>query len=196
MTETAEKIAAGLERGFSARGFAEPGVDALRAETGVSLRTLYKHFPSREAMVIGALDHRHAHYLDWLADGMPAGPGVGPVLHVYRRLGAWMTARSPTGCLFVNALNAHPESIEIRRTVERHKAETRDFLAETLDRAVPDLSDAARAATAEQLLLIHEGQTAQSLSRGPDAATQAAEALAGAVLASLATPRPPKETDR
>ena len=58
MTDTARLIAARLESCFVSRGFLEPGVDALRDAAGVSLRTLYKYFPSREAMVIGALDHR------------------------------------------------------------------------------------------------------------------------------------------
>ncbi len=55
MRDTATKIAAGLERAFAARGFSEPCVDDLREAAGVSLRTLYKYTPSRDAMVRMAL---------------------------------------------------------------------------------------------------------------------------------------------
>ncbi|WP_367180608.1 TetR family transcriptional regulator [uncultured Ruegeria sp.] len=47
-------------------GFAGPGVEALRAGADVSLRTLYKYFPSREAMVVGALRHRDRVYTGWI----------------------------------------------------------------------------------------------------------------------------------
>ena len=55
MATRKEKIAGDLDRQFAEMGFAEQGVEALRAGADVSLRTLYKYFPSREAMVVGAL---------------------------------------------------------------------------------------------------------------------------------------------
>ncbi|WP_280322004.1 TetR/AcrR family transcriptional regulator [Sulfitobacter faviae] len=45
MTDTKSKIAAGLERAFATRGFADPSVEDLRDAAGVSLRTLYKYTP-------------------------------------------------------------------------------------------------------------------------------------------------------
>lgn len=55
MTETQQKIVENLDRQFSEMGFATQGVEALREGANVSLHTLYKYFPSCEAMVIGAL---------------------------------------------------------------------------------------------------------------------------------------------
>lgn len=54
-----QQIAENLERAFSQKGFAEPSVAELKALSGVSMRTLYKYFPSKESMVVGALDYRH-----------------------------------------------------------------------------------------------------------------------------------------
>ena len=76
MTDFATHIATSLEACFVERGFVEPGVDALRDAAGVSLRTLYKYFPSREAMVVGALDHRHERYLSFIVEEAPADPGA------------------------------------------------------------------------------------------------------------------------
>ena len=142
-------IASRLEACFAERGFLEPGVDALRDASGVSLRTLYKYYPSREAMVIGALEHRHGRYLSFIVEGAPAS-GPASIAHLFERIENWMTGECGTGCLFLNALAAHPSNSQIRDTVTRQKDETRALLGRCSGR--PEL--------AEALFLLHEGATA------------------------------------
>jgi AcrR family transcriptional regulator len=48
---------------FAKHGFAEPNIETLRKATGVSLRTLYKYVPSRDVMILRALEHRHRRYM-------------------------------------------------------------------------------------------------------------------------------------
>lgn len=140
------QIASRLEQMFVRRGFAEPSVAELRDASEVSLRTLYRRFPSREAMVVGALEHRHRRYLAFLAEGEPE-PGAASIAQLFDRLESWMREQSPGGCLFVNALAAHPENAGIRTLVDRHKQEIRSVLARRAGR--PDAGDA--------LFLLHEG---------------------------------------
>ncbi len=113
---------------------------------------------------------------------MPPGPGAAPVLHVFGRLHKWMDERAPQGCLFVNALAAHPESVAIREAVERQKAETRALFADCLRRASPHISEAACERLSDALFLAHEGQTALSVTRGSAAARDAALALVRTML--------------
>lgn len=149
MTDTARHIASRLEACFAQSGFLEPGVDALRDASGVSLRTLYKYFPSREAMVIGALDHRRDRYLNFVEDGAPES-GPASIEHLFRRVEDWMESEPGTGCLFLNALAAYPSSEEIRHAVARQKDGTRCLLGRR----------AGRIELADALFLIHEGATA------------------------------------
>lgn len=149
MMDSATLIASRLETCFVERGFVEPGVDALRDASGVSLRTLYKYYPSREAMVIGALKHRHSRYLSFIADGAPAS-GPASIAHLFGRIEDWMKGECGTGCLFLNALAAHPWNSRIRDTVTRQKDDTRSLLGRCSGR--PELADA--------LFLLHEGATA------------------------------------
>lgn len=158
--DTQSKIAARLEACFSKEGFTEPGVDALKDAAGVSLRTLYKYFPSREDMIIGALEHRHQTYLAFLDEGRPDAPGRPAVLHFYERVGDWMTSNASQGCLFVTALASHPKSTKIYTTLSRHKAETRASIAKRLD-AKSSTEDLTR-----QLMFLHEGLTALAVSVG------------------------------
>lgn len=167
MTDTPTQIAARLEACFVENGFQEPGVDALRDAAGVSLRTLYKYYPSREAMIIGALEHRHERYLSFLQDGVPS-PGKDAVDHLFSRIEDWMQRECGTCCLFLNALAAHPSNDEIRKTVTRHKDETRNLIAQLSGR--PDLAD--------QLFLLHEGATAAwALMKGDAVRSARASAL-------------------
>ncbi|MGF1554005.1 MAG: TetR/AcrR family transcriptional regulator [Paracoccaceae bacterium] len=146
MTELRDEIAARLETAFAARGMSEPGVAALREASGVSLRTLYRHFPSREAMVEAALERRHARYLAHLFDGLPTEP-VAALDAAVERVGAWMAGVGAQGCLFHAAVAADPDNEALRALRARHKREVAERLAAALGRP---------AATAG-VMVLHEG---------------------------------------
>ena len=179
MNDTQHQIAENLDRQFSEMGFATQGVEALREGANVSLRTLYKYFPSREAMVIGALNHRDATYSDWI--GQDDATGAEHVLHVLVRLSDWLHEISNTGCLFRNALAAYPESQAIRAAVETHKAHVRDMFRTRLSRVAPDCDIEA---LSEALFILHEGLTEGARLLGVEPATTATMRCARALLTS------------
>src|SRR5271163_359793 len=53
-----ERILAGVDRLFYAQGIKSVGVDAIAAELGISKKTLYRYFPSKDDLVIGYLRGR------------------------------------------------------------------------------------------------------------------------------------------
>ncbi|RWE37936.1 TetR/AcrR family transcriptional regulator [Mesorhizobium sp.] len=179
MSTTKQKIASDLDRQFAEQGFAEQGVEALRAGADVSLRTLYKYFPSREAMVVGALEHRDKTYFDWLAGGPETG--IDHVLYPIIRLGDWLNEVANTGCLFLNALAEHPESAAIREIVTDHKARLADEFRIRLQTIAPD-RDIEQ--VAETLFLLHEGMTQTARLQGRNRATAAALRAVKAALAA------------
>lgn len=149
MTTIKQRIASRLERTFTRQGFVEPSVAKLKDAAGVSLRTLYRYFPSKEAMVIGSLDYRHTRYLAFLVDDEPL-PGKDSIAHLFRRLTEWMQAYSPNGCLSLNALSAYPGNFDVRDSVKRHKNELIQMMARR----------SGRPALANELFLLHEGASA------------------------------------
>lgn len=162
MIDMKHQIAARLHMQFQAMGFAAPGVEALRESADVSLRTLYKYFPSREAMVVGALDHRDRTYAEWISGGPEQG--AAHVLHVLQRLADWLLELSNTGCLFRNALAAYPESDAIRTAVQRHKTGVQDVFRSRLCRAAPACDAQTLSA---QMFILHEGLTEAALLMNP-----------------------------
>ena len=167
MKSTKQQIAARLEQAFNIRGFAEPSVAELQKEAGVTLRTLYRHFPSKEAMVIGALNHRHDRYLAFLAENEPP-PGKDSIIHLFRRLADWMTAYAPNGCLCLNALASHPANTDIRNSTRRHKEALIQMMARRSGQPV----------LSKELFLLHEGASAA----WPIVGIQAIESAAQAAL--------------
>ncbi|MCQ8867357.1 TetR family transcriptional regulator [Vibrio splendidus] len=141
-----EQIAASLEVAFSQQGFAEPSVAQLKTACDVSLRTLYKHFPSKEAMIVGALEHRHQRYLSLLLEDSPRS-GYQAITHIFNKLQQWMEEYAPHGCLSMNALAAFPDNELINQAVIEHKKEVQALMAKQSQRE--DL--------ASELFLLHEG---------------------------------------
>ena len=141
-----EQIAASLEQAFSEQGFAEPSVAQLKVACGVSLRTLYKYFPSKEDMIVAALEHRHQRYLNYLLADSPE-KGISATLHIFSKLQQWMENYAPNGCMSMGAIAAFPEHAVINQTVKSHKEEVRLFLG----------TQSLRDDLATPLFLLHEG---------------------------------------
>ncbi len=149
MNDSQTQIAARLEQVFWSRGFADPSVPELRAGTGVSMRTLYRYVPSKEAMILGALEYRHNRYLRYVREGVEE-PGLEAAEQLFDKLGGWMRVTEGKECFFRQALAANPDSSEIEATVKRHKHELLAFLGEL----------SGREGFATTLYMLHEGVTA------------------------------------
>ncbi len=175
------KIAAAANRLFSKHGFAEPGVEAIREAADVSIRTLYKHYPSKDAMIVAALAYRHEAYLVHLRRDAPSAPGLAAIEHLFQRLAAWMSGNGTRGCLFLQAFAAYPESAAINNEVERNKEGVRAEIA----RRVP----AHNQAIVPILFLLHEGVTAAASSVGAKAAAESAISATKELLAGNDRPR-------
>jgi len=161
-----EQIAADLEAAFSQYGFAEPSVAQLKTACNVSLRTLYKYYPSKEAMIVAALEYRHQRYLTFLLNESPSR-GVESVLHIFNRLEQWMKEFAPHGCLSMNAIAAYPDNLLISKAVKEHKEDVRQFLG--LQSQREDLATA--------IFLLHEGVSSAWPVLGRTAVTSAEKAL-------------------
>lgn len=141
-----EKLAARLEDAFSEYGFAEPSVAQLKTACDVSLRTLYKYYPSKEAMIVAALEYRHQRYLAFLTEATPQ-TGIESVLYMFERLELWMERYAPHGCMSLNAIAAFPDNQVINLAVKQHKEAVRQLFAKQ--------SGIERCST--ELFLLHEG---------------------------------------
>lgn len=140
------EIAAKLEQAFSHYGFAEPSVSKLQTFCGVSLRTLYKYYPSKDEMIVAALEHRHQRYMALLTKDGPVS-GLDAVFYTVDKLEVWMNNHAPHGCMSTLAVASFPENETISNVVTEHKLAVRLLLADFVESSEKG----------DQLYLIHEG---------------------------------------
>lgn len=90
----------GALRIFDAEGFRGIGIDRVIEPSGVSTRTLYKHFGSRDGLVIAVLEARHRAFMDLLE--MDDGGGD-PVGALFDALQGWVEVHGSWGCMLLRA---------------------------------------------------------------------------------------------
>ncbi|PWG61857.1 TetR family transcriptional regulator [Spiribacter halobius] len=190
--QTREVIVEAADRLFYAEGIRKVGVDAIAAEAGVTKRTLYYHFKSKDELVAAYLESRHAPTLAMLrrtltGDGDLQQRVRGFFLALHQRV----QSQEWKGCLFLRTVAelrsepGHP-ALEI---AAGHKEAVEDLFREHLE-----ASGASQAPLhAQQLLLLYDGTIIEVLVRSePDYALAAGDAAARIVGAALAAGTAPE----
>jgi AcrR family transcriptional regulator len=168
-----ERILETTDRLFYGQGIRAIGVDTIAAETGISKRTLYNYFPSKDALIAAYLSRRIRPIT--ASDAPPAAQ----ILAVFERLERTFVSRGFRGCPFVNAvaeLGEHPARAIAANFKEGRRVWFRDRLIEL------GIRDADGVAT--QLSLLVDGAIAAALVRGDVGMAKAAREAARALLRS------------
>ena len=163
-----ERIMQAADRLFYRRGIRAVGVDTVAAEAGISKRSLYDTFPSKDALI--------AAYLRGRVQPLPASDlaPAAQVLALFDQLHARFATGDFRGCPFVNAVTELAEDCKTARDIAvRYKEERRQHIASLLGRAGAADPDGL----ASQIALLFEGAIATMLVRqDPAVATQARDA--------------------
>ncbi|MGA6162831.1 TetR/AcrR family transcriptional regulator [Amycolatopsis magusensis] len=179
LTPAAERVLEVAEELFYARGIHAVGVDLIAGESGVTKKTLYDRFGSKDALIGHYLRRRderwRAHVYAVVGDAPPAEG----LLLVFEALDRWMRSMNPRGCAFVNAHAELPDGDHPgRHAIAEQKRWLHDLLRDLAARA--DLSSKL----ADELLILLEGATvADSLKLVPDAVRTAKQVAAGLIAA-------------
>jgi len=178
-----ERVLAAASRLFAREGIRAVGVDRIAAEAEVGKMTLYRHFATKDDLVVAVLEGRDGPARAALRAAMEHA-GEDPrarLLAPFAMLEPWFASRGFRGCPFMNAsLELHDPGHPARAVARRHKAATRDAFAQAA-RALPGVGDAGAEALADQLALLFDGAIAQAQMRDPQAVARAALAAATAL---------------
>ncbi len=146
---------------FYRQGIGAVGVDLVTKAAGVSKRTLYQQFGSKDQLVAQSLD---AHGMAVLGMYLPTGGEDAPprqqILAVFDQLGRWTASDAFRGCPFVNTATELADPGHPARQVARdYKMRLRDYFARQAGRGGAD--DPQR--LAEQLIVIFDGVIVQAV---------------------------------
>jgi AcrR family transcriptional regulator len=169
-----ERILLAADRLFYSKGIQAVGVDELASAAAISKRTLYKHYPSKNDLIIAYLLRRASRSV------VSDGPPLDQILDIFDALEQAFRQRSFRGCPFVNAAaelggdRVHPVVAVVKSIKLGRHAWFEDRLR-ALGAADPSV-------LACQMMLLVEGAITTSMVRGSDpqaavAAKQAARLL-------------------
>ena len=95
---------------FFRNGYRAIGVDTISAESGIGKMTLYRHFDSKDDLIVAYLqgsDIKFWQEFDRITASAPAGREK--LLAFFRALTAYVTASDCHGCPFLNVATEYPE---------------------------------------------------------------------------------------
>ncbi len=177
----ADRILAAADKLFYRRGIRAVGVDAVAAEAGVSKRTLYNYYPSKDDLIAAYLTAQFKHIAPSDA------PAREQILGYFDRLERRFADGNFRGCPYVNAVTElgdpkHPAA----GIAAQFKEQRRQWYRGLLERI--GVSDPEGLAT--QLQLLVEGALAAALVRGDPKVARAARAAAEVLLDAAGARRP------
>jgi AcrR family transcriptional regulator len=119
---------------FSRHGVRAVGVDRIVAESGVAKMSLYRHFPSKDELVLSFLQEREDRWTrDWLGAEVErrATSAAGRMLAIFDVFGEWFQLAEFEGCTFINVLLEFDDRASaVRQASAGYLRNIRSFVAE------------------------------------------------------------------
>lgn len=176
--QTRKQILEAAYRLFYRQGFIRSGVDATAEAAGVTKRTLYNHFPSKDALIAAVLAEQasvaEAKILSWSDAGQQSPESL--IRHLFAELRTWAAMPEWYGSGFTRAAMelawapGHPA----RSVAAVHKRTLEHLLTTSFAKA--RASDARK--SARQMVLLIEGAMTLRLIHGDDKYFDEAETAA------------------
>ena len=146
---------------FYAEGLRATGIDRVIAEAGVTKVTFYRHFPSKNDLILAYLDLRHDRWMAWFTEALQRHGGASMGAQALpQALQEWFSQGALgvfRGCAFLNVVSemgpAIPAVVEATR---RHKQQMTDAIEALLPRS------GQRRRTAEALAIAVDGAIVQA----------------------------------
>jgi AcrR family transcriptional regulator len=170
---------------FSRNGIQAVGIDAVISSSGVARQTLYRHFASKQDLVLAFLERREQEWTRRWLQGEVTQRASDPklrLLAVFDVFDGWFRRDDFEGCSFINVMLEHPDPVDpVHRASVSYLAGIRGFLEGLAREAgIPDAQDFAR-----QWHILMKGSIVAAAEGDPDAAQRAKRI--GALLLAHAT---------
>lgn len=173
---------------FYRQGFSRVSVDAIAERAGVTKRTIYYHFASKDDVIAAVMEVQHTYllrqYQGWVNPSSCTATEI--VADVFARLRIWADAPDWLGSGFsrVSAELADMHGHPARRAASRHKAAVEAWLAERF--SATGLGDASQ--LARQIMVLIEGSMSLALLHGTTEYIGSAMAAAQRLVDAAARP--------
>lgn len=173
--EMQERILETADRLFYRQGIRAVGVDTIADEIGISKRTLYNYYPSKDALIAAYMSRR------LVTLEISDRPPLDQILGVFDGLERSVVGKRFRGCAFVNAVAELGEGApEAHKLAVSFKENRRLWFRELLSRLGVEDEDRL----ASQLAILLDGAIATALVRGNSGMIGAAKDAAALLIAA------------
>jgi AcrR family transcriptional regulator len=150
-----ERLLETASRLFHERGFQAVGIDEIVAESGVAKMTLYRHFPSKDDLVVAYLQRADDQFCEWFERALATEENPrAKIIAVFTALGALASSAQCLGCTFQMSAAEYPDPRHaVHKIAVAHKKEARHHFAMLAKQA--GLREPQ--ALADQLLMLMDG---------------------------------------
>ena len=179
MSKVRERILDVASQLFYEKGIRAVGIDAIIGEADVARMSFYRHFRSKEGLVVACIARRDEAVRAWFdtqVRRIAPDPKDRP-LAVFDALAKRFASEDFRGCGFINAMaESSDRTGATHRSAAGHKARFQVLLAQLLREAGLDEAHAA------DLLLLFDGATVAAVREGSAAPAFRARRMAAALL--------------
>jgi AcrR family transcriptional regulator len=176
-----ERIVEAATELFYAQGLRAVSADKIIAQVGITKVTFYRHFPTKDDLIVAYLERRAKWERDGVAQARQAAADVPGVFRILAgAIGAESCRPGFRGCPFINAAAEYPDPEHpVRRVVDAHRRWFRQVIADLLDEI--NVPDSARAA--DELVMLRDGAMVSGYLSDPSAVAAALDRAFRAVIA-------------
>ncbi|MEO1251966.1 MAG: TetR/AcrR family transcriptional regulator [Pseudomonadota bacterium] len=168
-------------KAFYDGGFHAIGMDRLAKETGVSKTAIYKHFRTKDDLILATLRLRDEQFRNWLVrrvEALADDPRT-QLLAIFTALGEWFDEPQFKSCMFIKASSEYQDrSDPIHQTAAEHKNLLLKYFTQLAGKA--GLSRPQD--VAQQLLVLKEGAIVLAHLHGPGDVAKNAHAAAKTII--------------
>lgn len=170
---------------FKRDGFHATGIDKIIAEAAVAKMTMYRHFPSKDGLIVEVLDWRAERFkrqLDRLAEASLSPQES--ILAIFDWHERWFDSPDFHGCLFQHALAEFGEPKHVVfEAVTRQKRDLQERLQRILAQSIPE--DRAKQAAMSLFMLIEGATLLAQMAQGKEAINNARRIAPGILSAEI-----------
>jgi len=162
---------------FNQHGYHATGIDLILAQSKVSKATLYKHFRSKDELILAALKQRNEQVLEMIKSKLEEAitTNTPQELVIFDALNEWFNSDTFFGCNFINASAEYADSEHpIHIYAAQHKQRVVELVSTSLS-----VKDKLKA---DQIGLLVEGAIVMAHTRGIKNAALMAKEMARLIL--------------
>jgi AcrR family transcriptional regulator len=110
-TTPKDKLFQTAARLFYQHGYRSIGVDTIASESGIGKMTLYRHYPSKDDLIVAFLRESNKEFWEYFEQSTKDAPtGREKLLAFFTALQSYVVSPACFGCPFINVATEYPEA--------------------------------------------------------------------------------------